>query len=305
MLLSPVVLSLAAAGIATTSVVLPVLAQSTCNGQAAYCDRIYSNVTQVGAHDSPFVGRLPQQNQNIDVTAQLDLGIRFLQGQTHQSIDNETILLCHTSCLLEDAGTLESYLTTVKTWLDKNPDEVVTLLLTNGDSLSVTRFAEAFVSAGITDYAFVPESSPSTLAINAWPTLQELISGGTRLVTFLDYGADATTVPYILDEFAYFFETPYDVTDASFSDCSINRPSGASATGRMYIVNHFLDVDILGILIPDREHAAETNAVSGESSIGAQADLCLSLHGRRPNFILLDFVDQGQPIAAQDLLNGV
>ncbi|PYH82946.1 PLC-like phosphodiesterase [Aspergillus uvarum CBS 121591] len=301
MFFSAVVLGLAA----TTSLVLPVLAQSTCNGQSAYCDRIYSNVTQVGAHDSPFVGPLLQQNQNIDVTEQLDLGIRFLQGQTHQSIDNDTILLCHTSCLLEYAGSLESYLATVKAWLDDNPDEVVTLLLTNGDSLPVTHFAEAFESAAIADYAFVPKSSPSTLAINAWPTLRELIGNGTRLITFLDYGADATAVPYILDEFAYFFETPYDVTDASFPTCSIDRPSGASATGRMYIVNHFLDVDILGILIPDREHAAETNAVSSEGSIGAQADLCLSIYGQLPNVILLDFVDQGQPIAAQSLLNGV
>lgn len=122
---------------------------------------------------------------------------------------------------------------------------------------------------------------------------------------FPDYGADASTVPYILDEFAYFFETPYDVTNATFPDCSIDRPAGASASGRMYIVNHFLDVDILGILIPDKDHASDTNAVSGSGSIGAQADLCYSIYDRLPNFILLDFVDLGEPIAAQSELNGV
>ncbi|RAL00519.1 uncharacterized protein BO80DRAFT_356784 [Aspergillus ibericus CBS 121593] len=285
--------------------IMPAIAQSACNGQSAYCDRKYSNVTQVGAHDSPFVGLLLSDNQNLNVTGQLDLGVRFLQGQTHKSLVDDTILLCHTSCLLEDAGTLESYLATVKTWLDSNPDEVVTLLLTNDDSLPVAQFGDVFTSAGLKDYAFVPSSSPSTLAIDAWPTLRELIGNGTRLVAFLDYGADASTVPYILDEFAYFFETPYDVTDATFSNCSIDRPAGASATGRMYIVNHFLDVDILGILIPDRERAPETNAVSGSGSIGAQSDLCESMYGRLPNFLLLDFVDQGEPIAAQSALNGV
>lgn len=120
-----------------------------------------------------------------------------------------------------------------------------------------------------------------------------------------DYGADMTSVPYILDEFAYYFETPYDVTDSTFSDCSINRPSGASANGRMYIVNHFLDEDILGIDIPDRSAAAATNAVSGTGSIGAQAALCESLYGRAPNGILLDWTDLGDPIGAQNAINGV
>lgn len=30
------------------------------------------------------------------------------------------------------------------------------------------------------------------------------------------------------------------VTDSTFSSCAIDRPSGGSATGRMYLVNHYL-----------------------------------------------------------------
>jgi hypothetical protein len=112
-------------------------------------------------------------------------------------------------------------------------------------------------------------------------------------------------VPYILDEFAYFFETPYDVTDKSFPDCSINRPSGATADGRMYIVNHFLDDDIFGILIPDYLAAATTNAATGTGSIGSQASLCESIYGRPPNFVLLDFANKGDALTAQNNLNGL
>ncbi|KAL4898217.1 PLC-like phosphodiesterase [Aspergillus ambiguus] len=291
------------------SVFLLVLPQSVtaavCNGQAAYCDRPYSNLTQLGAHDSPFVGPLPQHNQNIDVTAQLDMGIRFLQGQTHKEPKNNTLHLCHTSCILEDAGTLESYLATVKAWLEKHPDDVVTLLLTNGDSVPVGDFDSAFAQADVKDYAFVPDSSPKGLPVSSWPKLGELISKGKRLVVFLDYGADMASVPYILDEFAYFFETPYDETNPSFPNCSIDRPAHLSDDGRMYIVNHFLDVDILGIKVPDREHASQTNAASGNGSIGAQTELCRAAHGRLPNVILTDFVDQGQVMQAQDMINGV
>lgn len=277
-----------------------------CNGHAEYCDRSYSNITFVGSHDSPFVGKLPQQNQNIKVKAQLDMGVRFLQAQTHHSIlDDKVLELCHTSCFLEDAGKLKSFLGTIKEWLDANTNEVVTLLLTNGDSVDINEFGDTFADSGIVDYAFVPSSSPDKLSIDKWPTLGELISSGKRLVVFLDYGADTKKVDYILDEFAYFFETAYDVTDSSFSSCSIDRPSGASASGRMYIVNHFLDVDIFGVKVPDREHAGKTNAATGDGSIGAQASLCEGLYGRAPNSILLDFVDKGDAINAQNGLNGL
>lgn len=158
----------------------------TCNGQAAYCTRRYSNITQIGAHDSPFVGPLPQQNQNLPVTKQLDFGIRFLQGQTHKNpLDNSIIELCHTSCFLEDAGPLKSFLGTVKTWLDTHPNEVVTLLLTNQDSFPVSKFDEVFADSGIKQYAFIPPSSPNVLAMDKWPTLSEMINNGKRLVVFL------------------------------------------------------------------------------------------------------------------------
>ena len=253
------------------------------------------------------------------------MGIRYLQAQTHHSILDKKILeLCHTSCFLEDAGPLKDFLVTIKKWLDSNPNEVVTLLLTNGDSVSVTEFGDTFASSGITDYAYVPNENPPS--ISDWPTLGDLITSGKRLVVFLgmcdhhifppqdqgmmlicliDYGANTTKVDYIQDEFAHYFETAYDVTDASFSSCSIDRPSGASATGRMGLVNHFLDVDIFGVKVPARDKADTTNAASGKGSIGAQASLCEGLYGRAPNVVLADFVDKGEVIKAQRSLNGL
>lgn len=71
----------------------------------------------------------------------------------------------------------------------------------------------------------------------------------------------------------------------------------------MYIVNHFLDVDIFGIKVPDRDAAARTNAATGEGSIGAQASECATLYHRAPNVVLADFVDKGDVIEAQDNLN--
>ncbi len=276
-------------------------AQILCNGYAELCGRQYSNITTIGTHDSAFVGDLPQDNQDVSVTAQLDAGIRFLQAQSHKNLLG-TLELCHTSCFEEDAGSVESYLSTVKTWLDANSNEVLTILLVNGDNVPVSMFDDAYTSSGLKSYAYTPPTSP--VGIDAWPTLQDLINAGTRLVAFLDAGANAS-VPYILDEFTYFFETPYDTTDPTFPECTIDRPPGATADGRMYIVNHFLDLDLDGIDIPDNAADNTTNAATGVGSIGAQVDLCIGLYGRAPVGILVDYFDQGNVFEAQDTLNGV
>jgi hypothetical protein len=73
----------------------------------------------------------------------------------------------------------------------------------------------------------------------------------------------------------------------------------------MYIVNHFLDLDILGVLIPDNAADKATNAATGTGSIDAQADLCTAQWGRRPNFILVDYFENGDVFTAQNTLNGL
>lgn len=62
----------------------------------------------------------------------------------------------------------------------------------------------------------------------------------------------------------------------------------------MMIVNHFLDLNIFGILIPDDFALETTNAATGTGSIGAQADLCYTTWGRMPNVVLVDFFNVGK-----------
>lgn len=134
----------------------------------------------MGSHDSAFIGSLISENQHLNVSAQLALGIRFLQAQTH-NLDG-TIEMCHTSCLELDAGSLADYLAPLKTFMDANANEVVTLLLTNGDDISVSDYATVFSSVGLDEYVFTPSS---TLALDQWPTMQTMISDGTRLVVWM------------------------------------------------------------------------------------------------------------------------
>lgn len=59
----------------------------------------------------------------------------------------------------------------------------------------------------------------------------------------------------------------------------------------MYIVNHFLDIQIGSILIPDDPADPVTNSAP---SIEAQVDLCNGMYGRMPMGVLVDYFNIGK-----------
>ena len=141
------------------------------------------------------------RDQEVDIPTQLALGVRLLQAQAHDH--NGVIHFCHTSCALFDGGTVEDYLTTVKTFLDANPNEVLTMIFTNPEGLSLPgQWVPAFINSGIVDLAYVPPRLP--MKQSDWPTLGDMINSGHRVVAFLDHGADGSdggVVDFILPEF--------------------------------------------------------------------------------------------------------
>jgi len=228
----------------------------------------------------------------------------MLQMQTHNQ--SGVIRLCHTSCLLFDGGSLQDYLGKVKSWMDANPNDVVTLLIVNSDDLPPSQFDSVFQAAGLTNLSYAPPQA--TVPISQWPTMGSLIDSGKRLLTFMDAEADFTSVPYIIDEFTNVWETAFDVTDPTF-DCNVNRTKGDTST-QMYLINHFLDevVNVVATSIaPDKGALNVTNSASGPGSLGQQASECGVQNGRSPNFMLVDFYEYGGGSVFQvaATLNGV
>lgn len=266
-----------------------VAAQTACNGDPSLCLKSYGAISFAGAHDSFAVQGTSSSNQNFAVDIQLKDGIRFLQGQGHNGTNG--VELCHSDCALLDGGTLTAYLQKVKTFLDANPNEVITFIWSN-QGVNIAEWAQSYVAAGLDQLSYVPTGTD----ISQWPTLQAMITAGKRVVSFIDTGADPTTVPYILDEFTYVFETPFDQTSQTFP-CTLDRPAGGTPNGKLYVMNHFLDVALLGIasiLVPDVAHLNETNSAdpSVVGSLAAQGSACLAFAGRNPNFVLVDYYDQ-------------
>jgi len=286
-------------GTATSSSARPTNTQP-CNGYPELCSRRYSNITMVAAHNSPFdiQGNIGS-NQALDVTTQLNDGIRMLQFQVHKPNATSALMLCHTSCDLLNAGTLVSYLTTVREWLDSNPYDVITILMGNSDVLAPGNFTDAVYNSGINRYLYTPPTVPMTLS--QWPTLAEMILTQHRVVLMLDYEANQTAIPWLLDEFANMWETPFSPTDRDFP-CLQDRPPNLdrnTSLERMYMANHNLNVDvqvlgIQGLLIPASTLLNETNGVEGYGSAGVMTQNCSAdWDGRPPNFILVDFYNIG------------
>jgi hypothetical protein len=71
------------------------------------------------------------------------------------------------------------------------------MLIVNSDGFAPTDFASVFESVGLDTLSYAPPS-PS-LPATGWPALSAMITAGTRLVTFLDTGANFAEVPYIID----------------------------------------------------------------------------------------------------------
>ncbi|KAF8898964.1 PLC-like phosphodiesterase [Infundibulicybe gibba] len=247
----------------------PVRRATVCNGHAELCTRSYGNVSFVGAHDSYAIGvNNLAVNQDQSITQQLNDGIRMLQMQAHNN--NGAIQLCHTSCSLFNGGTLEDTLKTVKSWLDSNPNEgVLSLLIVNSDNLPVSQYDTVFKSASVDTISFVPPKTP--LTTSEWPTLGSMIDSGKRLVTFLDNGANAAAVPYLIDEFTNVWETAFNVIDPAAFDCSL----------------------LFGQPVPDIAQANVTNGVSGAGSLGQHVNTCVAQNTRPPNFLLVDFYEFG------------
>lgn len=221
-----------------------------------------------------------------------------MQFATIRPNPTSDIRLCHTSCDLLDVGTLESYLVRVRNWLDDNPYEVLAIIMGNNpgqnERISPSDYATVFQNAGMTKYVWTPDAS--SLSLDEWPTLSEMILLQKRVVVMLDYGADQSNVPWLLSEFDYMWETPFSPTDPAFP-CTQDRPPNQAedvSRKRMYMANHNLNVQLTPtILIPAYGFIDQVNADSGNSSLGLATINCEAMWGRPPNWLLVDYYNFG------------
>lgn len=159
-----------------------------------------------------------------------------------------------------------------------NPYDVVSIVIGNYDLAAPKNFTFPIESSGLIDYVYTPPKMP--MRLDDWPRLTDFILSGKRAVVFLDYMANQTEVPYILDEFSQMWETPFSPTNRDFP-CNVQRPPNLGpkqAKNRLYMANHNLNTEVnllsSSMLVPNTVIINETNAVEGYGSLGKMGEDC-------------------------------
>lgn len=296
-----------------------------CNNSPRLCNVSYDEVTHLGAHDSPFLsdattGFSSFGNQFYNSTVQLDAGVRLLTAKVHASTNPTTkareLRLCHTSCALFNVSALKDWLWEIRTWLDRNPNEVVNLILVNYQSVSAQEIEAEYSKADLAHYGYVPPNittapPPSTEFNKTWPTLGEMIDRGERLVTFVNaLVTDKENAPYLLNEHDFVWSNAYDVRSADDFSCAPDEPSNTTsiddmrASGKLFLMNHLLYwQQAFGITLPDRRVIKDTNSWDGPGGLGAHIRTCANKVGREPTFVVVDFFNVGPAIQSVDVFN--
>ncbi|SFB93158.1 hypothetical protein SAMN04487968_102342 [Nocardioides terrae] len=309
-----------------------------CNGHVELCDRRYDEVAFPATHNSMAAASEPGwffPEQPDGIVDQLDAGIRALLidswygratdrpsvvttvgeardravAEADQAFGASSVAsalrlvgaaglnprgpqesyLCHGLCEIGSTSWASS-LTGMRSWLDAHPREVVTLVVQ--DEVSPADTAALIEQAGLLPDVYEP------VAGDPWPTLGQMVESGKRLVVLMERHGGGSAYPWLLQGFDWIQDTPFLFrTPAALIDgpdtCALNR---GHADAPLLLLNHW---------VTDKS-AEVTNAgrVNAASVLGTRADACRKERGMLPNFVAVDFYDQGDLFGVVDRLNG-
>lgn len=260
-----------------------------CNGAVELCARRYDEVAYPTTHNAfaAISEGWTFANQTPGIAQQLEDGVRGLMLDVWNfPAGSHDTWLCHGTCQLGATPGLREPLVDglvrIRTFLDAHPAEVVTLILES--YVTAADFAQAFAASGLLAYAH------SHTIGAAWPTLQQMIDAGTRVVVLTDSGGGA--FPWYLPVFTLAFETDFDNQVPADFSCADNRGDPGSD---LFILNHFLTQTV--------GQPALAELVNHEPSFGDRARECWQFQGQLPNFVTVDFYEIGDLFSVTRDLN--
>jgi len=257
-----------------------------CNGHAELCERPYNEVVfpcTHNAHSAKSEGYTLNANHQKGVPEQLEAGIRAMMLDVYMHNDETT--LCHGPCELGSQPHIE-VVEILYDFLVANPGEIITIIYQ--DDVPPAAIEADFVTTGLIDYVYTHTAG------DPWPTLSEMVEADTRLViTAESKGPPPAWFHHAWD---LIWDTPYSHMSPDDFSCELGR---GSLSNDLFLINHWVN-NLLDL--PSEPDAAIVNAYD---VLHDRATQCLEETGRLPNFIGVDFYQQGDLIAVVDDLNGV
>ena len=284
---------------ASLALVATTVAAQTCNGNSNWCSRPYNQASYVTANDAMISvnGDSANATQKASVTTLLANGVRAFVFRVVKQGSDPTVRLCLETCDTLNGGDLKSTLTSMKQWMDANKDAVVTIVLRNVGNFVLGDLAQPFKDAKLDSLVFGGKSDVGA----AWPKLGDMVKSNKRCVVFATGISADATLPWIMPLYTFTWESPSQVTSVSGGfTCTKDKPTAGAipVQNSLYIMNHFVDdgsaPQVDGeYVIPDTSAPAKVNT---QSSIESHVTACMTSWGLRPNFISLDFADQGDAV---------
>jgi hypothetical protein len=196
--------------------------------------------------------------------------------------------LCHIVC---EAGAipLVQALRGIRTWLDRNPRDVLVMIVQ--DAITVQQTEQAFQASGLLELAYTYTRG------DPLPTLRQMIGANRRLFVMAELnGLPNTWYPpgyrYLLKE------TPYDSpsVDALRSDASC-RPNRGKEGNPLFLVNHWV-----ATYPPKPSNAAIVNR---RAFLLERVRRCARIRQARPNIVAVDYSNLGDVVGVARTLNGL
>lgn len=304
-------------------------------------------------------------NQYYDLKGQLERGVRAFELDTYDRCWSKTlgifgssgctVSLCHGSCEITkwiqpkeglasgffektgDPADFQGALETVRDFLIKNPDEVVTIFLENDAITPGNKAGELgeldkkFEEAQVANMVLKP-TDWDPLTHNGWPTIAQMKEKGKRIVVFnsksFAHHKYPTSLPFQSTKYTYYrwvcaVESMYSTLDIekAAKQRSESASAGKSYTRYLYVLDYFPEggkilgggvSDIIkklgGNEIPFGGNYKKVNGPDLEKLLNRVVTKGLEdglYKGRYPNFIQVDYFHEGNPLALVNKINSL
>lgn len=275
-----------------------------CAWQLPDSSRRYNEVTFLTSHNSyaskNYGYRYAQQN--LTITEQLALGVRGLMLDTYQVKETNEVIVCHgkifTQLIKREAPMgLACCLSEIKEFLEKNPTEIITIFLENYVT-KLDMLDALLVASGVSQYVLKP-TDWDVEESNGWPTIDWMQKQNKRLVIFNSNGPS----DYLFDEWTQVIENQYGTlrVKAAARERRESKLHGAKKR-YLYLLNFIPSFKYdfgNSFKLINSMFLRQLIEHTYKNGLGKDNEY----RNRLPNFINIDFVDQGNGLIYTNLMN--